>query len=394
MTTCRIDFEHLISDRARAIDVSGIRRVFELGAKLERPINLSIGQPDFAVPDALKDAAVEAIRADRNGYTLTQGIAELRAAISRHLQEDVGWETPSQDLDALVTSGTSGGLLLALMATLNPGDEVIVPDPFFVVYPALCGLAGGTVVYCDTYPDFRMTADRVEPLITGRTKLLLLNSPNNPSGIVLRSDELRGLVELCDTRGVTIVSDEIYDEFTYDDSREDGRCPSPARLTDRLLLIRGFGKTYGCTGWRMGYAAGPRPLIEQMAKLQQYTFVCAPSIAQAGVVGAFDVDMVPFVKSYQGKRDKVLAALDPVTEVRHPGGAFYAFVRVPTEVAASATEFVERAIRRNVLVIPGNVFSRRDSHFRLSYAASDETLDEGLEILAGLLTAAGAGGQI
>ena len=387
MTTCRTDFEHLISDRARAIDVSGIRRVFELGAKLAHPINLSIGQPDFAVPDVLKDAAIEAIRSDRNGYTLTQGIAELRTAISQHLLEDIGWETPSDELDLVVTSGTSGGLLLVLMATLNPGDEVIVPDPFFVVYPALTGLSGGTVVYCDTYPDFRTTAERIEPLITDRTKLLLLNSPSNPSGIVLRSDELRDLVDLCEARGVTIVSDEIYDEFTYQDSREDGRCPSPARFTDRLLLVRGFGKTYGCTGWRMGYAAGPRPIIEQMAKLQQYTFVCAPSIAQAGVVGAFGVDMGPLVKAYQGKRDRVLAALGPVTEVRHPGGAFYAFVRVPGEVAASATEFVERAILQNVLVIPGNVFSRRDTHFRLSYAASDETLDEGLEILAQLLTA-------
>jgi len=389
MTTCRIDFDDLISARSLAIDVSGIRRVFELGAKLEHPINLSIGQPHFPVPEVLKDAAVDAIRADRNGYTLTQGIDELRASITTHLDDDVGWVVPSDDLGMIVTSGTSGGLLLVLMATLNPGDEVIVPDPYFVVYPALTGLTGGSAVYCDTYPDFRVTAERVEPLITDRTKLLLLNSPNNPSGIVLHGDELRDLVDLCEARGVLIVSDEIYDEFTYADSREDGRCPSPARFTDRMLLVRGFGKTYGCTGWRMGYAAGPRPLIEQMAKLQQYTFVCAPSIAQAAVVGAFGVDMSPLVQAYQGKRDRVLASLGEVTEVQHPGGAFYAFVRVPQGVAGSATEFVERATERNVLVIPGNVFSRRDTHFRLSYAAPDEMLDEGLEILAELLSGRG-----
>ena len=386
MTTCRIDFDELLSSRSLAIDVSGIRRVFELGASLENPINLSIGQPDFPVPDALKDAAVAAILADRNGYTLTQGIDELRASITAHLNDDVGWVVPSDDLDMIVTSGTSGGLLLVLMATLNPGDEVIVPDPYFVVYPALTGLTGGSAVYCDTYPDFRLTAERVEPLITDRTKLLLLNSPSNPSGIVLRSDELRDLVDLCEARGVLIVSDEIYDEFTYADSREKGRCPSPARLTDRMLLVRGFGKTYGCTGWRMGYAAGPRPLIEQMAKLQQYTFVCAPSIAQAAVVGAFGVDMSRQVKAYQGKRDRVLASLGAVTEVQHPGGAFYVFAKVPRGVAASATEFVEQATERNVLVIPGKVFSRRDTHFRLSYAASDDQLDEGLEILAALLS--------
>ena len=386
MTTCRIDFDELLSSRSLAIDVSGIRRVFELGTSLEHPINLSIGQPDFPVPDALKDAAVAAILADRNGYTLTQGIDELRASITAHLNDDVGWVVPSDDLDMIVTSGTSGGLLLVLMATLNPGDEVIVPDPYFVVYPALTGLTGGSAVYCDTYPDFRLTAERVEPLITDRTKLLLLNSPSNPSGIVLRSDELRDLVDLCEARGVLIVSDEIYDEFTYADSREKGRCPSPARWTDRMLLVRGFGKTYGCTGWRMGYAAGPRPLIEQMAKLQQYTFVCAPSIAQAAVVGAFGVDMSRQVKAYQGKRDRVLASLGAVTEVQHPGGAFYVFAKVPRGVAASATEFVEQATERNVLVIPGKVFSRRDTHFRLSYAASDDQLDEGLEILAALLS--------
>ena len=389
MTTCRLDIEQLISARSLAIDVSGIRRVFELGAKLEHPINLSIGQPDFPVPETLKDAAVAAIRADRNGYTLTQGIDELRASITAHLNDDVGWVVPSDDLGMIVTSGTSGGLLLVLMATLNPGDEVIVPDPYFVLYPALTGLTGGSAVYCDTYPDFRLTAERVEPLITDRTKLLLLNSPSNPSGIVLRSDELRDLVDLCEARGVLIVSDEIYDEFTYADGCEDGRCPSPARLTDRMLLVRGFGKTYGCTGWRIGYAAGPRPLIEQMAKLQQYTFVCAPSIAQAAVVGAFGVDMSPLVRAYQGKRDRVLAKLGAVTEVKHPGGAFYVFARVPQGVAASATEFVEQAIERNVLVIPGNVFSRRDTHFRLSYAATDELLDEGLEILAALLSGHG-----
>ncbi len=385
MTTCRLDFEGLISARARAIDVSGIRRVFELGAKLDNPINLSIGQPDFVVPEPIKDAAVAAVRADCNGYTLTQGIPELLDSIARHLAEDVGWRVPSDDLGLIVTSGTSGALLLALLALLNPGDEAIVGDPYFVIYPALAGLAGGTVAYCDTYPDFRMTAARVEPLITDRTKVVLLNSPSNPSGVVLTSRELSDLVDLCEARGVLIVSDEIYDEFTYDDARENGRCPSPARCTDRMLLVRGFGKTYGCTGWRMGYAAGPRPLINQIAKLQQYTFVCAPSMAQAGVVGAFDVDMGPHVRAYRRKRDLVLEALTPLTEVVHPGGAFYAFVKVPD--GGTATAFVERAIERNVLVIPGSVFSRRDTHLRLSYAVPDETLAEGLAVLADLLAA-------
>ncbi len=292
-----MECDSLISARARAIDVSGIRRVFELGASLTNPIDLSIGQPDFAVPNPIKEAAIDAIRADQNRYSLTQGRGDLRRVISEHLAGDVGWRVPSDDLELLVTSGTSGALLLAFLALLDPGDEAIIADPYFVIYPALGPLTGASIVYCDTYPDFRMTAQCVEPLITDRTKVLLLNSPSNPCGVVLRSSELRDLVGLCQQRGVLIVSDEIYDEFTYEDAREDGRCPSPARFTDRMLLVRGFGKTYGCTGWRMGYAAGPRSLIEQMSKLQQYTFVCAPSMAQAGLVGAFDLDMREHVRS-------------------------------------------------------------------------------------------------
>jgi aspartate/methionine/tyrosine aminotransferase len=384
-STTTVGDEAMISARARAIDVSGIRRVFELGAKLENPINFSIGQPDFAVPEPIKEAAIDAIRQDRNGYTLTQGDPDLREAVSRHLAGDVGWRCPSDDLALMVTSGTSGGLMLAFLSVLDPGDEVIVPDPFFVIYPALGVVAGAKVVYCDTYPDFRMTAQRVEPLITPRTKLLLINSPSNPCGVVLSGQELRDLVDLCDAKGVMIVADEIYDQFTYNDAREDGRCPSPARFTERMLLVRGFGKTYGCTGWRMGYAAGPRAIIEQMAKLQQYTFVCAPSIAQRGLIGALGLDVSAHVGAYEAKRDMVERVLGPVAEVVHPGGAFYAFVKVPPEVAATATAFVERAIERNVLLIPGCVFSSRDTHMRLSYAVPDDTLAAGLRIISELM---------
>ena len=386
MATCVIQYDDIISTRAQAIDVSGIRRVFELGATLANPINFSIGQPDFPVPDPLKEAAINAIRADRNGYTLTQGVQELRDAITARLRQDLDWQAPSDEIGLLVTSGTSGALLLAFLAILDPGDEVIVPDPYFVVYPALVTLAGATIKYCDTYPDFRFTADRVEPLITGRTKLVLVNSPSNPSGVVLTGDELRDLTELCERKGVLLVSDEIYDEFTYEDAREDGRCPSPARTSRNVLLIRGYGKTYGCTGWRLGYAAGPKAIIEQMAKLQQYTFVCAPSMAQAGVIGAYDLDVSPHVRAYQRKRDMVEEAFAGVADVVHPGGAFYAFIKVPASAAESATAFVERAIEHNVLLIPGCVFSRRDTHLRLSYAVNDQTLAEGLAVLGDLMT--------
>ncbi len=383
-----IDFEAMISDRSRDTDMSGIRKVFELGAKLKDPINFSIGQPDFPVADALKEAAVAAIRADLNGYTLTQGAPNLREAVIDHLTEDVGWDFSGDANGVFISSGTSGALHLAMMGFLNPGDEIIAADPYFVAYPALARLAGATFVTCDTYPDFRLTADRVEPLITERTKMLLVNSPGNPTGVVLTGDELRDLAHLCERRGILLVSDEIYDEFTFSDALEVGRCPSPARFTDNLLLVRGFGKSYGCTGWRMGYAAGPASLIREMAKIQQYTFVCAPSIAQQGLVGVFDVDMSGHVAAYQHKRDLVQAAFADVTNMSHPGGAFYGFIKVPPALGLSATGFVERAIERNVLTIPGNVFSERDTHFRLSFAVSDDKLEAGLEILKTMMTPA------
>ncbi|HWB19498.1 MAG TPA: aminotransferase class I/II-fold pyridoxal phosphate-dependent enzyme [Phycisphaerales bacterium] len=379
------DLETLISDRARSIDVSGIRRVFELGAKLEKPINLSIGQPDFPVPDALKQAAVAAILGDRNGYTLTQGVPELVASIRTHLRKDVGWNLDGGDLNAIVTTGTSGGLQLAMLALLNPGEEVIAGDPYFVAYEPMVKIAGGKFVPVDCYPDFRLTAERVESVITSRTKIVIVGSPGNPSGVVLNSQELRELVELCESRGILIVSDEIYDEFTYADARENGRCPSPARISERTLLIRGFGKTYGCTGWRLGYVAGPKTLIQQIAKLQQYTFVCAPSALQVAVAHAFDVDMSPVIARYAERRNLVERELGSVTNVTHPGGAFYAFVEVPKRLKMTATEFCEKAISKNVLVIPGRVFSRRDTHFRLSYAVSDESLAMGLSILKSLM---------
>lgn len=380
-----LPLDRLISRRAKSIDASGIRKVFDLAAKLKDPINLSIGQPDFPVPERMKRAAIDAILENRNGYTVTQGIPPLLDAIWRRLHEEVQWEGPNAERGAIVTSGTSGALLLAFMCLLDAGDEAIVPDPYFVMYPQLGTLTGGTMVTCDTYPDFRMTADKVEKLITPRTKAVLLNSPSNPCGVVLKEREVSDLVDLCRAKGILLISDEIYDEFVFADAKEEGRFPTPARYSQDILLIRGFGKSYGCTGWRLGYAAGPNELIQAMARLQQYTFVCAPSIAQWGVVPAFDIDMNDEVERYRARRDMVQEAFRGLTTVAQPGGAFYCFVEVPARLGITATEFVERAIERSVLVIPGKVFSRRDTHFRLSYATNEDKLRKGLEILASLM---------
>jgi aspartate/methionine/tyrosine aminotransferase len=372
------DLQRLITQRAQSIDASGIRKVFDLAATCKDPINLSIGQPDFDVPEPIKAAAIDAIRAGRNSYTQTQGTAELRAKVESAFDARFRRQGRWSERGSLITSGVSGGLVLALMTCVEAGDEVIVPDPYFVMYRHLTRLAGGVPVFVDTYPDFKLTAERVEQAITPRTKMVLVSSPSNPTGVVMGEQDWRELVDLCERRNVLLVSDEIYDVFHYGE----GPCPSPADLGDRMLVLRGFSKTYGMTGWRMGYAVGPKPIIEQMTKLQQYTFVCAPSMAQAAAVTALDTDMSAAVAQYKAKRDRVVAALSPHFELTTPQGAFYAFPKVPT--GETATQFVERAIARNLLIIPGNVFSRHDTHLRISYATADSTLERGLKLLVEL----------
>lgn len=378
-----VEAGQLLSKRTGQIDVSGIRRAFQLGSQLEDPINLSIGQPHFPVPDVLKDAAIQAIRNDANGYTLTGGHGPLLDSIGAFIREDLGWNPGEDGTDLMVTSGTSGALVLAAWTLLDPGDELIIPDPNFVIYPVLGPMVGATVVPCDTYPDFRMTAERVEPLLTPKTKLVIINSPANPTGVVLTDDELKDLVALCRDRGVILLSDEIYDLFTYEESRDSrGRSPTPAHHGKDMLVVRGFGKNYGCTGWRLGFAAGPSWLIREMNKFQQYSFVCAPSMAQHAMLEANNVDMSKWVDAYQDKRDRVVEALSPLTNIAVPGGAFYAFPEVPPSLGMTGTQFTESILEHNVIAIPGGVFSARDTHFRISYATEDAKLDAGLAVLA------------
>ena len=260
------DADAAISHRALGIDASGIRKVFDLAAKLKDPINLSIGQPDFDVPDVLKEKAIDAIRAGKNRYTPTQGIAELITSIQQKVATDTGWNDPS----VLILSGTSAGIMLAMFATLNPGDEVLFLDPYFVMYkhlPTMCGAVGVAV---DSYPDFRFHADRVEAAITPRTKMLVLCSPNNPTGITMTQEELNAAAALAKKHNLLVISDEIYDAFCYEPHLSIAK-----QLPDQCILLKGYSKTYGMTGWRLGYAAAAgaaKKIIDQMTKLNKYTF--------------------------------------------------------------------------------------------------------------------------
>lgn len=363
-----------IADRMRQMEESGIRRAFDLSKSMKDPINLSIGLPDFDVPDSIQAAAIQAIQHGQNAYTLTMGRPELR----ERLQASVDEQFTQPDRMVIVTSGSSGGLLLGLCSVVNPGDEVILFDPYFVMYNNLVALAGGKPVLVDTYPDFRIPLDKVEAAITPRTKCLIVNSPNNPTGVSASPEELRGLAELCRRRDVLIISDEVYRLFSYD-----APSASPAQWNDDVLVVDGFSKSLGMTGWRLGYAHGPSAWIRQMAKLQQFSFICAPSPLQAAIEDAIHLDRSAQAALYRQKRDRVLEALSGLYRLARPSGAFYAFPQVP-EGYASASEFMQAAVQRNLLIISGNTFSQKDTHFRLSYAVDDHTLDRGLDVLRGL----------
>jgi aspartate aminotransferase len=358
-----------IADRMSRIDASGIRKVFDLAAKMKDPINLSIGQPHFDTPEPIKQALYRAVAEGRNAYSQTQGIAPLLDKLQRRVDSEYG----HRDRKLFVSSGTSGGLMLALSVLVNPGDEVLYFDPYFVMYKHLTTLVGGKPVPVDTYPDFRIDLDKVRSAITDRTKVILCNSPANPTGTVLRDDELEGLAKLAAEKDVALISDEIYRTFCYDRP-----FTSPARWNERTIVIDGFSKSHSMTGWRLGYAHGPEDVIQQMIKLQQFTFVCAPQPVQWAGVVACDIEFPERVSEYRLNRDFLLHELGNLYEFAPADGAFYLFAKAPW---GTGTEFVAEAIKNDLLIIPGNVFSDRDTHFRISYAAEHRTLERGVAVL-------------
>ncbi len=365
----------LLAKRSSRVDSSGIRRVFELARSMKDPINLSIGQPDFDVPDSVKAAAIEAIESGYNSYTPTNGIVPLREQLITEEKTFTGRAYSLEQM--LITSGVSGGLFLSLLALVEAGDEVIIPDPYFVMYKHLVNLNGGSAVYLDTYDDgFSIDADKLAALITSRTKILLLNSPGNPTGRVFNEDELKAIAKICDQHGVLIITDEIYRDFAYTPMQ------SISAFTDNCLVLAGHSKSFGMTGWRLGYAAGPVEIIDAMATLQQYSFVCAPSVAQQAALACPNTDMSQQLSAYAVKRDLMYEALSSHFEVGAADGAFYLFAKAPE--GFSGDRFTELAIENNVLIIPGSVFSERDSHFRICYTVPNEKLLEGAEILCHL----------
>ena len=367
--------KEILANRTSKIDASGIRKVFALAGSLKDPVNFSIGQPDFDVPEPLKEEAINAIRAGQNKYSQTAGDAVLKKRIAEQVQNEFGWSNPA----VLISSGVSGGLLLAFLALINPEDEVIIPDPYFVIYKHIINMLGGRCVFVDSYPNFELPIEKIADAITNKTKMIILNSPSNPTGVVYSKEQIKRLAEVAAEKDILVMTDEIYEKFCYD-----GECPSIANYYEKTLLLRGFSKSYAMTGWRLGYVVAGEALknvIEEMTKIQQYTFVCVPAPFQKAAIAALDYKISDLVDSYRIKRNLLYDGLKDKFELVKPGGAFYAFIKAP---GGSGSKFVEKAIASNLLIIPGNVFSEKDTHFRISYATSDAKIQEGIEILHSL----------
>ncbi len=356
-----------LSNRVINMKPSGVRKFFALAASMDSCLDLSIGQPDFDIFSELKEVACEAIRENKNSYTQSLGMASAREAVRRKYAL-----TESSSHDVCLTSGVMGGLFLSFASVLDPGDEILIPDPYFVGYRETALLLGAVPKFFNTYPHFSFSASSLEPLISPKTKAIVISSPSNPTGYVLSQSEISELEALCASYGLYLIYDEIYEAFSYDAPH---RRP---KLADTTILLNGLSKSHAMTGWRMGWALASKELIAQFEKVQQFTYVCAPAPFQHVLPEALAGTHNPMLETYRAKRDLVFEALSKVMEIKKPGGAFYFFPQIPS---GTASDFVERVIRKKLLVIPGNVFSERDTNFRLSYAVSDDNLGRALEVL-------------
>lgn len=359
------------SDRLLGIRPSGIRKFFELGLSMKNPIDLSIGQAHFDTPDVVKQAAQKAIFEGRNRYTVTQGIPELREKLKGRYAARFG---DISGEDVMVTCGVSGGLMLSFLALLNPGDEILIPDPYFIMYKHLATMVGATTSTYETYPDFRPSAERVRAKITPRTRLIIVNSPSNPTGCAMTADEARDLARLSDETGIPLISDEIYEDFLFVD-----RHVSPREFTRNCIVLSGASKSLGMPGWRIGWMLAPRELSEKMYSLQQFSFVCAPAPLQWGALAGLDLDFTAHRQDYRNKRDLVFEGLRDNYNAVKPTGSFYIFPELPR--GADMERFIEACIKRELLVVPGTACSDRATHFRLCFAASDEKLCKAVGIL-------------
>jgi len=378
--------EDFLNPVVRDLPPSGIRRFFDLAANTRGVISLGVGEPDFVTPWFIREACFQALEQGYTMYSSNWGLPELRQEIAAYLQRRYGLNyDPGEEM--LVTVGASEAVDLALRAVLRPEDEVLVPEPNYVSYKPCSVLAGGRPVAVPTRAgrQFKLTVDDLQPHLSPSSRVLILSYPNNPTGAVMRREDLIPLARLAERRNLLVISDEIYAELTYEGTHTS--IASLPGMRERTVLIGGFSKAFAMTGWRIGFACGPAPVIRGMVKIHQYTMLCAPIMSQKAAVEALRRGreaVERMVREYDLRRRLVIHTLRQIgLECFEPQGAFYAFPSFRGLVDWTAEEFCTRLLEEErVAIVPGTAFGESgEGHFRLSYAASTATLMEALRRL-------------
>ena len=377
-----MDYGKILSEAVKEIKPSGIRKFFDIAAKTEGVISLGVGEPDFQTPWQVRAAGIRSLEAGRTRYTANRGHGELLCEIARNVDRRYGVKY-NPDKEILVTVGGSEAIDMTLRAIINPGDEVIIPQPSYVCYEPITRLAGGipVIVNTKTENDFKLTAKELRAALTERTKALILPYPSNPTGAIIEREDSAALSEVLKNTDVIVISDEIYAELTY--GKKHVSVPSVEGMKERTVLINGFSKAFSMTGWRLGYACGPAELITQATKIHQYAIMCAPTTSQLAAIEALkscDDDVERMLEEYDDRRRIIVNGFNRIgLECREPKGAFYAFPSIKF-TGLSSEEFCQRLLlSKKVALVPGTAFGESgEGHVRASYCYSTAHIKEAL----------------
>ncbi len=369
-----IDYDKLISEKCRVMKPSGIRKFFDIAAQMDNVISLGVGEPDFQTPWNVRQAAITSLEKGKTKYTANSGLAELRKAISENIRKNTGVSYCEND-EIIVTVGGSEGIDISIRTLIESGDEVLIVEPCFVCYAPIVSLCGGVPVSVQTTEEtqFRLTPEMLREKITDKTKLLILPFPNNPTGAIMERSDLEAIAEVIRDTNILILSDEIYSSLTY--GTKHCSIIEIEGMKERTIYVNGFSKAYAMTGWRLGYVAGPKPIIKQMLKIHQYGIMSSPTVSQYAAIEALencDEDIVKMRDEYDMRRRWLVKALNDIgLTCFEPKGAFYVFPSIKS-TGLTSEEFCERLVyEHNVAVVPGNAFGEcGEGYIRISYAYS------------------------
>ena len=385
-----MDYHSILAPAAKGLRPTGKRKFFDLAADMPECISLGVGEPDFKTPWAIRDAAIRTLQQGRTRYTANSGLKELRVEICNYLDRRFGLHYNPDD-QILVTVGGSEAIDMAIRALVQPGDEVIIPEPCFVCYEPITSLTGGVPVHIATRPEdqFRLKAEQLKHAITPRTKLLILPYPNNPTGGVMEREDLEAIAEVLRGTDIMVLSDEIYSELTYGKERHISIATLPG-MAERTIVVNGFSKSYAMTGWRLGYAAGPAPILKVMTKIHQSCIMSAPTTSQYAAIVALqqcDDQIVKMRDEYNRRRRFLVKALNEMgLDCFTPLGAFYVFPSIQRTGLTSA-QFCEQLLQeKHVAIVPGDAFGASgEGYARISYAYSVEYLETAIKRIRAFL---------